>query len=160
MTDSDQPRKEWTRDEIIDANLIRGPRSADEAKRLVDEGVLTDQEAAFLQENRRRVDAYLARDFERRLRALSPADLLKLEHAFKDSSRPRLGGRKNMDTDPHILSHYALFLERRRREPRLALKYFAARIGVKYGTLKRWHLHFQGKLPSGADESLREQAAN
>ena len=163
MTDSKElERRRQRAEEIKFINLVRGPESQEKADWYVEQGVMSADQAAFWLENRRRVDAFLDHDFERRLQALDPVDLLKLEHAFKAAyqSQPRRrGGRQSMDRDPEILAGYALFLERKRRDPRLSLKFCAARIGVRYGTLKRWHAHFRWKLPAGAEKIIREQGA-
>ena len=157
MTDKDvlEPRR-WTMAQIRAINVYRGPASPEEAAAYVEQGVMSAEDAEFLLENRRQVDAYLDRDFERRLQTLAPADLLKLEEAYR-SRPPRRGGRRRMDTDPEILAGYELFLEKKRRNPRLAMKFLAANIGVALGTLKRWHAHFKGKLPPGAAKILAEE---
>ena len=139
MTDADKQRKEWSMDEIRHANTIRGPESPEQAAFYVEQGVLSPDDAAFLLENRRRTDAYLDHNFEQRLRRTLDAYL-----AMKERHR---GGQVRIEDNESIRNLYSLFLDLRRREPRLAMEFCAARIGVKYGTLKRWHQRFKGKLP-------------
>ena len=62
-------RKTWTRDEIMDANLIRGPESSEKAARYVEQGVMT-ADAEFLLKMRQRTDAYLDREMAGRVKRL------------------------------------------------------------------------------------------
>jgi hypothetical protein len=141
MSDTDidpTARRQWTIEEIREANVIRGPSTPEEAAFYVQQGVMTPEDAAFLLENRLRTDALFQRDFDRRLRELIRAW----------ESRPKTkGGRTRYEKDDWVLDLHARALKLRKENLGMTWQQVADHLGVDIQALHRYRRRL-GSFPA------------
>ena len=132
--DPDPGERKLMIDEIKHTNRVRGPKTPEEAAFYVEQGALDPEDVSFWLENRRQEDAYLDREFARRLRTLHEAN----------GARPRT--KTSIEDTPEIHELYKEGLLWKKENPRATWEQVARQIGVPYGTWRHWRRRLRSKV--------------
>ncbi len=119
--------KTWTAEEIREINMITGT-TPETAALLVEQGVLTSEEAAFWMEYRRELDRRADRVARRMRRLRRPPSKTRLED------------------DPAVRANYERGLALKVQNPRMTGAHIAANIGVSESTWKYWRRRFRRSI--------------